>query len=377
MKITDVAVYKVHYQSFMVRDSEYHSHPGPGHDAVEHMLEITLENGVKGCYMGPIYQDLVLSAVRPVLVGEDIFMRERIWQRLIHLQRLKTEFSDYVLCAIDLALYDALGKTLGIPIWQILGGYRTKVPCYGSIMVGDTLEGGLDSPQAYADYAQKLVAKGYHALKLHTWMPPAVPEASVKLDLEACRMVREAVGPDIPLMLDPYHYYSREEALELAKGLGELDFLWLEEPMDEHSIASYRFLTEASPVPICGPETAPGKYHSRADWISAGASHIGRTGALTSGGITSAMRCVHLYDSFGMTVELHGNSIGNLHILAAIRNGRYFERGLLHPYLDYEQPKPWLNSIYDPMDDDGCVFVPSSPGLGWDWNWEYIEDNKE
>jgi L-alanine-DL-glutamate epimerase-like enolase superfamily enzyme len=78
-----------------------------------------------------------------------------------------------------------------------------------------------------------------------------------------------------------------------------------------------------------------------------------------------------------MTVELHGNSIGNLHILAAIRNGRYFERGLLHPYLDYEQPKPWLNSIYDPMDDDGCVFVPSSPGLGWDWNWEYIEDNKE
>jgi L-alanine-DL-glutamate epimerase-like enolase superfamily enzyme len=77
-----------------------------------------------------------------------------------------------------------------------------------------------------------------------------------------------------------------------------------------------------------------------------------------------------------MSVELHGNTIGNLHVLGAMGiEGKYYERGLLHPKIDYEKPVPWLNSIIDPMDKDCFVAIPSQPGLGWDLNMDYIKNN--
>ena len=94
-------------------------------------------------------------------------------------------------------------------------------------------------------------------------MPPTIPEPNPKLDVTACRMVREAVGPDVELMLDPYHDYSREQALYIAKELEKLNFLWLEEPMDENSIASYQWLSQKTNLSLCGPETAEGKSQNR------------------------------------------------------------------------------------------------------------------
>lgn len=376
MKIIDVKVTQVHYTSYMVRDGEFHSHPGKGHDAKMSLLSIECDNGIVGYYEGPMVKSVIEGGCRQLLMGEDPLYRERIYRRLLQYQRLQTELNERTFCAIDLALWDIAGKALNLPVYKILGAYRDKVRCYGSIMVGDDIKGGLDTPEAYAEYSVKLVKQGYKALKLHTWMPPIIPEPSVDMDLAACKAVREAVGPDIPLMLDPYHYYSREEALRLARGLEKLDFLWLEEPMDEHSEESFKYLTDHTSLQICGPETLEGKGLSRAGWIKHGSVSIGRAGALTCGGITSLMKIVHLYESNGMSVEMHGNHIGNLHVLGAMGiDGKYFERGLLHPMLDYETPKPWLNSIYDKMDEDGYVLIPQTPGLGYDFNFDYIKDN--
>ena len=95
--------------------------------------------------------------------------------------------------------------------------------------------------------------------------------------MAACAAVREAVGPDMALMLDPYHYYSREEAL--YSGAGWRSWTTLDGgAMDEHSISSYVWLTEQLDLPICGPETAEGKMHTRAEWIVRGASDISRGG---------------------------------------------------------------------------------------------------
>ncbi len=376
MKIIDVKVDFIHYRSCMVRDGEFHSHPGKPHDARESLLTIRCDDGTEGYCFGPMVASVVTGGVRQILLGEDPLYRERIYRRLLQYQRLQTELNERTLCAVDCALWDIAGKNAGLPVYKLLGAYRDKVPCYGSIMVGDDIRGGLDTPQAYADYSVKLVAMGYRAIKIHTWMPPVVPKPSADLDLAVCRAVREAVGPHFPLMLDPYHYYSREEALRLARGLEKLDFLWLEEPMDEHSELSFRFLTEHTSTPICGPETAEGKYHTRANWIRNGAATIGRCGALTCGGITSVMKTVHLYEANGMSVELHGNHIGNLHVLGAMGiDGRYYERGLLHPALDYEVPRPWFNSIHDRMDGNGDVLIPQTAGIGYDINWDYIRSN--
>lgn len=376
MKIIEVRVDQIHFISDMVRDGEFHSHPGKPHDAKQPMLTIVCDNGIEGHYVGPMVKGVIEGGCSQVLIGENPLYRERIYRRLLQYQRLQTELNERTLCAIDCALWDIAGKAANLPVYKLLGAYRDTVPCYGSIMVGDDIKGGLDTPEAYADYAVKLVKQGYKAIKLHTWMPPIIPEPSVDMDLEACKAVREAVGPNIPLMLDPYHYYSREEALRLARGLEKLDFLWLEEPMDEHSASSYKYLTENTTLQICGPETAEGKYYTRADWIKYGSASIGRAGALTCGGLTSLIKCLHLYEANGMSVEMHGNHIANLHLLGATGiDGKYFERGLLHPMLDYEVPKPWFAEIYDKLDENGDVIIPQGPGLGYKFNWDYIKDN--
>ena len=377
MKIADVTVQQFRYLSREVRDSEGHGHPGPPRGAVQSLLAITTDDGLSGHYFGALNEAVVASIVKPLLVGEHPFYRERIWHALKERQRLHlSTLADRVLTAVDLALWDLAGKALGQPVHRLLGASRDKVPAYASTMVGDDLEGGLDTPEAYARFARWCVERGYPAFKLHTWQPPIPGAPSVKRDLAACAAVREAVGPDLPLMLDPFHYYSRLEALELAKGLERLGFLWMEEPMDEHSMSSYVWLCEQTSLPICGPETVEGKMFARAEWIKAGACDMVRAGVGDVGGITPLVKIAHLAEAFGMHMEVHGGGVGNLHVLCAMTSpGLYYERGLLHPLVDYEAPPPWLHERVDPMDEQGYVHVSERPGLGMSLNFEFIRDN--
>lgn len=96
-----------------------------------------------------------------MLLGEDPFYRERIWNGLKERQRLNlSSLPDRVLTAIDLALWDLAGQVLGQPVHRLLGASRDKVPAYASTMVGDDLEGGLDTPEAYARFARQCQARG-------------------------------------------------------------------------------------------------------------------------------------------------------------------------------------------------------------------------
>jgi L-alanine-DL-glutamate epimerase-like enolase superfamily enzyme len=380
MKITDVTVQRFTYISKIVRDTDGHGHaapPGHEHEAIQTLLTISTDEGISGYHVGVPNPATIENVVKPYLVGQDPLYREKLWHGLKERQRLNlATLADRVLTAVDLALWDLGGKIAGLPVHKLLGAARDKVPAYASTQVGDDLPGGLDTPEAYARYAIWCKERGYPAFKLHTWQPPLGGAPSVKRDIEACAAVREAVGPDYPLMLDPFHYYSRLEALELANGIHKLGFLWMEEPMDEHSMSSYVWLCEQTALPICGPETAEGKMHVRAEWIKAGACDMVRSGVGDVGGITGLIKCVHLAEANGLNVEVHGGGVGNLHVLGAMYlPGLYYERGLLHPFIDYDEPPPWLNRPVDPMDDEGFVHISPEPGLGYDINWDYINSN--
>lgn len=375
MKIIDVITQAFHYKSRRVRDSEGHSHPGPEHDATQTLLRIVADEGVEGCAFG-VDAAVVDRIVKPVLMGQDPVYREWTWQQLKQRQRLYRNVTDRVLSAVDQALWDLAGRALNQPVYKLLGAYRDKVPAYASTMCGDDLEGGLDTPAAYAEFALRCKARGYTAFKLHTWQPPIPGAPDVRRDVAACAAVREAVGDDMALMLDPFHFYTREEALYLGRELEKLNYHWIEEPMDEHSTSSYAWLTDQLSISVVGPETAEGNVYTRAEWIVRSASDISRGGVGDVGGITPLIKVAHLCESFGVRMEVHGNGAANLHALCAMSiPGEYYERGLLHPFLDYEQPKPWLNALEDPMDDKGYVHISPLPGLGYDINFDYIEAN--
>jgi L-alanine-DL-glutamate epimerase-like enolase superfamily enzyme len=381
MKITDVTVTRFTYLSQAIRDTDGHGHAAPkdqAREAVQNVLTIETDEGISGHYFGAANPGTITGPWKEYLVGKDPLYREMIWHNLKNRQRShKPTMADRVLTAVDLALWDIGGKIAGLPVHKLLGAARDKVPAYASTMVGDDVPGGLDTPEAYARYAIQCKERGYPAFKLHTWQPPLEGAPSVKRDIAACAAVREAVGPDYPLMLDPYHNYSRLEALELANGIYDLGYLWMEEPMDEHNMSSYVWLCEQTKLPICGPETAEGKMYVRAEWIKAGACDMVRSGCGDVGGLTPLMKCVHLAEAFGMHLEVHSPGVGNLHALGAmVSPGLYYERGLLHPFVDYDVPPPWLNELVDPMDDEGFVHISPEPGLGYNINWDYINSHR-
>jgi L-alanine-DL-glutamate epimerase-like enolase superfamily enzyme len=376
MKIVDVGVEVFRYKSKIIRDSEGHTHPGPEHDATQSLLRLVTDEGVEGYSFGA-NKEIIERIVKPLLIGADPFYREKIWQMLKERQRLHLgQLSDRVLAGVDMALWDLAGRYLGQPAHKLLGASRDKVLAYASTMCGDDLEGGLNTPEAYAKFAIQCMERGYKAFKLHTWQPPMPGAPDPKRDVAACAAVREVVGPDIALMLDPFHYYNRTDSLYLGRELYKLGFEWMEEPMGEHSISSYVWLTEQLDLLMVGPETAEGKMYTRAEWIVQGASDISRGGVGDLGGITPLIKTVHLCEAFGVDMEVHGGGPGNLHVLCAMGiPGKYYERGLLHPFIDYEQPAPWLNKLADPMDEEGYVHVSQKPGLGLDINFDYIRDN--
>lgn len=380
MRIEKISARVFRYPSLLSRDSAGHAHPAQKNtESMQALLIIQAEDGTEGVTLAPpeVVRPFILdSYARKVMLGQDIFHREKIWFDLEHFQRGSAgQFSDRALAYLDQALWDLIGKKLNTPVYKLLGGYRDSVPAYGSTMCGDQLEGGLSTPAEYAEFAVQLVQKGYKAIKLHTWMPPVSFAPSVEMDIRACEAVREAVGPEIELMLDGFHWYNRMDALKIGKALSRLNFSWFEEMMNESNVASYAWLRTKVDVPIIGPESAAGKHWTRAEWIKNEACDILRAGSLNMGGISPTLKAAHLAEAFGMDCEIHGSSAANLSLAAAIKNCRWYERGLLHPFIDYDIPPPYLNSLWDPMDSQGNVHLSQKPGLGEDINWNYVEAN--
>lgn len=371
MRITDVETIRFATKRQPTEnDRKGHSHPGDGPpvDTESTITRIVTADGTTGCASGSIEDRWA-----EFITGQDALAREAIWKDI--LTHRSTSYRRSPIATIDHALWDVAGKVAGLPVYRLLGGDRDRIPCYASTMCGDDDPDGLGTPAAYASFAEELIAQGYPAIKLHSWMPPYDPDPDRVI--AACRAVRERVGPDIDLMLDSHHFYTRLEAKQIGDALATLDYFWFEEPMNEQSIAAYEWLTNEVDVPILGPETVRGNMQARAEWIRNNAMDICRTSCGNGGGITGAMKTVHLCEAFEIACEAHGGSAPNLHVMGAMSiPGRYCERGLLHPKYDYDWTPPHLEARTDELNADGTVTVPQSPGLGIAWDWTYIEANR-
>jgi L-alanine-DL-glutamate epimerase-like enolase superfamily enzyme len=147
--------------------------------------------------------------------------------------------------------------------------------------------------------------------------------------------------------------------------------------MMETRIEAYRRLSHDLDIAVLAPEHIPGGIFTRAEWIRQGASDMMRID-YHYGGITACYKLAMISQAYGIKCEMHGPGWAHLQILGATPEAtcEYYERGLLHPNVDYESPRPYLKAICDPMDADGNVILPSTPGLGMEFNWDYIHDNQ-
>ena len=153
MKIKSVETLTFKYKSRVIRDIEGHSHPGPEHEERMNLTKIVTEDGLEGyCFGGNREAD---HLIKTIIVSEDPLDREKIWQKLKNSQRIyKQILTDQAISVVDMALWDLAGRYFKAPVHKLLGGFRDKVLAYASTMCGDDIPGGLNSPEAYADFAE-------------------------------------------------------------------------------------------------------------------------------------------------------------------------------------------------------------------------------
>ena len=313
----------------------------------------------QGGTIGRVIAEAVLSTARPRLIGQDPFQRERLWQSLWALDRGQYQ-PIFVTGAVDVALWDLAGKALDAPIWQLLGAYRCHLPAYAS-------SAPLPAMEDYVAEATACRARGFPAYKIH---PPGIPD----LDVAVCRAVREAVGPDMRLMLDPMGAYDHATALRVGRELEHLGFYWYEEPLNAYDLRGYAELCRSLDIPVVACETVAGGPRSTAQFIHQGAGDIFRADVYWRGGITGVLKTAHLCEAFGLACEIHHGAtplmdMANLHCACAIPNCEYFE--VLVPEEGYR----YGLKAYPEVNADGYVHAPTAPGLGVEIDHDYIDSH--
>jgi L-alanine-DL-glutamate epimerase-like enolase superfamily enzyme len=311
------------------------------------------------------------------LIGKNALGREYLWSNI---WRGLRHYAGLGLAPIDVALWDLAGKYFDSPIHELLGYYRKRVPTYASTMHADNVPGGLDSPEAYADFAEQCLKLGYTAFKIHGWGFDTPKR--LKQEISTIHSVRERVGDKMNLMCDPAcEYPTFANALEIGRACDEEEYFWLEDPFREGGISAfaYRKLRQLIRTPLLQTEHLRTVY-PKVDFIVSEGTDFVRGDIDKDGGITGVMKVAHAAEGFGLDIEMHGGNIACQQCMVAIRNTNYLEGpGLVHPKVDTEAPEELYLSGYRgglSSARNGYIEISEEPGLGVELNWDFIEKHR-
>lgn len=330
------------------------------------LVEIECDDGTVGwgeC-LGPARPNAaVVAAYTPWLIGADPLETEKIWARLYNALRDQGQrgLTLTALSGIDIALWDIKGKHFGTSIATLLGGrFRESVKAYAT---GSFKRDGVDRVADNAAETARYRAEGFHAVKIKIGF-------GVEEDLRVARAVREAIGPDMRLMVDANHGYDPLEAIRFGRAAAELGIDWFEEPAVPEHLASYREIKAAQPIPVAGGET----WHSR--WgmrepIETRAIDIIQPDICGVGGFTEIRRVADMAALHGIRLVPHvwGTAVqiaASLQFMAAMVPNPV-RVNPIEPILEFDRTEnPFRQAVVkSPIEHvDGVVAIPNRPGLG-------------
>ncbi|HET6183570.1 MAG TPA: mandelate racemase/muconate lactonizing enzyme family protein [Acetobacteraceae bacterium] len=247
--------------------------------------------------------------------------------------------------AIDLALWDIKGKTLGQPVWKLLGGTRNRVPTYAS----GSLRRGLTDERAETA-AKRLLAKGFTEMKMQLALPG---RPTISDELRRARIVREAIGPDIRLMCDINQRWRPEQAIDIGRKLEDIGFFWLEDVTAADDYAGLARVSQALATPIAGGEYLWGIVPFR-HMIEARSVDVVMIDLVRVGGVTPWIKVAAMAQAFNLPVVSHLVPEFHAHLIAAIPNGLTVE------YM------PWMVKLFRevPPIEKGEIALTDAPGFG-------------
>jgi galactonate dehydratase len=302
----------------------------------------------------------MVKDLEPLLLGAEAGRIEHLWQqayRHAFWHGGPTFLS--ALAGVEVALWDIQGQALGVPIHRLLGGpTRERIRAYANGPRGDT-------PEEMARSAVELVARGYSALKMAPWeaMPILAGRGRIEDGVAMVSAVREAVGPEIELMVDAHGRLSPPVAVRAAELLAPLGITFLEEPCLPGNARALARIARKSPVPVAVGE----RHYTRwafDELLASRTINVLQPDIIQSGGLAEARKIAALAEMHFVSVAPHNpwswvNTMASLHLDATLPN-----------FLMQEviaEPEPWKDAIViNPpvMDDEGFFAVPTAPGLG-------------
>jgi len=247
------------------------------------------------------------------------------------------------IAAIDIALWDIKGKAAGLPVYKLLGGFRNRVPTYasGELWRNYTLD-------QLREAGPRLVKEGYKAMKFRLGSEPTAAR-----ELERVKVMRDAVGPDIRLMIDINQSWTVDQAINVGRGLAEHDIFWLEDPTHHQDFAGLARIADALDTSVCAGEYHFGITPFR-QALEQRSIDIVMVDLMRAPGITGWMKVAHMAEAFNLPIVTHLAPEILMHAAAAAPNALTVE------YM------PWSLGLFTepPKMEDGELVLPTAPGLG-------------
>ena len=335
------------------------------------LVRVRDEDGVEGVgftHAGPSGAAVITSAVRELLasvvVGEDPYRVEGLWREMYQESLLhgRTGSVMRALSAIDIALWDHNARAVGLPLWRFLGGvHRETVPAYAS--GGYYLDG--KTPEGLAEEVRGYVGLGFQAVKIK------VGRLAPPQEEERLAAVREAVGPDVLVMLDANNAWPDvPTALQTVRRFEAYDPYWIEEPFSPDDIDNHARLARRTPIPVATGEVEAGRWRHK-ELLDKEAAAILQTDAAVAGGITEFRRIAATAASYGIPVAPHAWHDLHVHVVGSTPNAAFVE---------YFTDSSIVN-LPDLLDTqleirDGRLVLPTTPGLGFGFREEAVDQHR-
>jgi L-alanine-DL-glutamate epimerase-like enolase superfamily enzyme len=325
------------------------------------VLEVETKGGIVGMgYLNPLNQPILRTiamcleeAIVPRVLGRDATAVEAIWRDLWRatLTAGRAGVALMAISALDIALWDTVGKRAGLPLHRLWGHFRTQIPAYGSgCWRGSGGDGMIEKALHY-------VSRGFKAIKMQV-----AHVHDLRTDLDNVRRMREALGPDVAIMIDVNMGWTADVAIQMGRKFEQYDVYWLEEPVLADDFAGYMRIAETLDLRVVGGETHFTRYDLR-PFFEHPRLPILQPDPMR-GGLTDLRKTAAIADTWGMTLAPHLFPELNVQLLAAIPNGLWIEHmGLLDDL--WVDPVPIVN---------GMITAPERPGHGLAFKPEVLRD---
>lgn len=323
--------------------------------AVRLIIEIETAGGVRGWGESICFLDAIPAVldriVIPLAIGKTVDQAESLYRHVLgagyyHHKRAAV----MALCGVEMAMWDALGKYAGLPLYRLWGGaYRAPIDLAAYLFINDAARVG--------EVAREFAARGYRSFKLKIG-------ADVVSDITLTRAVRDAIGPDVPLRVDVNGAWTPGTARRQLEKLRNFDLAYVEQPLEHDDLAGHVALRAAQPVPIALDESAY-TLNDVGNIVRAGAADVILVDPHEAGGLWACLKAAAVAESVGLPVTLHsGGELGlsqaaYLHLAATIPNMTL----AIDTELDYLSDDITTTRF---AQRDGSLPVPTGPGLGVD-----------